>query len=34
MLPKDYDDKGPVEKKISGRQSQVAWRQDELQDVK
>jgi hypothetical protein len=30
MLYKDYDRKGSVEKEISGRESQVAWRQDEL----
>jgi hypothetical protein len=30
MLHKDYDRKGSVEKKISGRESQGAWRQDEL----
>jgi hypothetical protein len=34
MLHKDYDRKGSVEKKISGRQSQGAWRQDELMDGK
>jgi hypothetical protein len=30
MLQKDYDHKGYVEKKISGRDPQGAWRQDEL----
>jgi hypothetical protein len=30
MLRKDYGHKGSVEKKISGRESQAAWRQDEL----
>jgi hypothetical protein len=30
MLHKDYDRKGSVAKKISDRDSQVAWRQDEL----
>jgi hypothetical protein len=32
MLHKDYDRKGSVEKnkKIDGRDSQGAWRQDEL----
>jgi hypothetical protein len=30
MLHKYYDCKGSVEKKISGRESQGAWRQDEL----
>jgi hypothetical protein len=31
MLHKDYDPKGSVEKNnISGRESQGAWRQDEL----
>jgi hypothetical protein len=29
MLHEDYDRKGSVEK-ISGREFQVAWRQDEL----
>jgi hypothetical protein len=29
MLHKDYDRKGSVEKN-TGRESQVAWRQDEL----
>jgi hypothetical protein len=30
MLHNDYDRKGSVEKKISGRESQGAWREDEL----
>jgi hypothetical protein len=30
MLHKDYDRKGSVEKKISGRDPQGAWRQGEL----
>jgi hypothetical protein len=32
MLHKDYDRKGSVakKKKVSGRESQEAWRQDEL----
>jgi hypothetical protein len=30
MLHKDYDREGSVAKKISGRESQGAWRQDEL----
>jgi hypothetical protein len=30
MLHKDCDHKGSVAKKISGRESQGAWRQDEL----
>jgi hypothetical protein len=30
MLHKDYSRKGSVEKKISGRELQVAWRPDEL----
>jgi hypothetical protein len=30
MLHKDYDSKGSFEKKIAGRESQGAWRQDEL----
>jgi hypothetical protein len=30
MVHKDYDRKGSVEKKIVGRESQRAWRQDEL----
>jgi hypothetical protein len=30
MLHKDYDSKGPTEKTNSGRESQGAWRQDEL----
>jgi hypothetical protein len=30
MLRKDYDLKDSVAKKISGRESQGAWRQDEL----
>jgi hypothetical protein len=30
MLYKDYDCKCPIEKKISGRESQGARRQDEL----
>jgi hypothetical protein len=30
MLHKDYDRKGYVEKKTCGRESQGAWRQDEL----
>jgi hypothetical protein len=30
MLYKDYDRKGSVEKNNSGRESQGAWRQDEL----
>jgi hypothetical protein len=30
MLHKDYDRKGSVAKKIPGRESQGAWRQDEL----
>jgi hypothetical protein len=30
MLHKDYYRKGSVDKTISGRESQVAWRQDEL----
>jgi hypothetical protein len=30
MLHKDYYRKGSVEKKISGREPQGAWRQDEL----
>jgi hypothetical protein len=34
MLHKDYDRKGSVGKKISGRESQWAWRQDELIDGK
>jgi hypothetical protein len=34
MLRKGYDHKGSVAKKISGRESQEAWRQDELIDAK
>jgi hypothetical protein len=34
MLYKDYDSKGSVEKNISGREPQGAWRQDELIDGK
>jgi hypothetical protein len=34
MLHKDYDRKGPVEKEISGRESQGAWRQIKLIDGK
>jgi hypothetical protein len=34
MLHKDYDHKDSVEKKIDGRESQSAWCQDELIDVK
>jgi hypothetical protein len=34
MLHKDYYRKGSVEKKISGRESQGAWGQDELIDDK
>jgi hypothetical protein len=30
MLHKDYDHKGSVAKKTSGRESQAAWHQDEL----
>jgi hypothetical protein len=30
MLHKDYYSKAQSEKKISGRESQGAWRQDEL----
>jgi hypothetical protein len=30
MLRKNYEDKGSVEKKIAGRESPGAWRQDEL----
>jgi hypothetical protein len=30
MLHKDYDSKGSVEKEISGRDPQGAWRQNEL----
>jgi hypothetical protein len=30
MFHKDYDRKGSVEKEISGREPQGAWRQDEL----
>jgi hypothetical protein len=30
MLHKDYDRKSSAEKKISGRDSQGAWRQDEM----
>jgi hypothetical protein len=30
MLHKDYDLKGSVERRISGRHPQGAWRQDEL----
>jgi hypothetical protein len=30
MLHKDDNRKGSVEKKIDGRKSQEAWRQDEL----
>jgi hypothetical protein len=30
MLFKDYDRKGLVEKNIDGRESQGAWRQEEL----
>jgi hypothetical protein len=30
MLHKDYDRKGSVAKTKSGRESQGAWRQDEL----
>jgi hypothetical protein len=30
MLHKDYDRKGSGERKISDRESQGAWRQDEL----
>jgi hypothetical protein len=30
MLHKDFDRKGLVEKQNSGRESQGAWRQDEL----
>jgi hypothetical protein len=30
MLHKDYDRKGSVAKKISGRDTQGAWGQDEL----
>jgi hypothetical protein len=30
MLHKDYDSKGSVEKKVSGRESQGVWHQDEL----
>jgi hypothetical protein len=30
MLDKSYDRKVSVEKKIAGRESQGAWRQDEL----
>jgi hypothetical protein len=30
MLHKDYDQKGSVAKKISGRDPPMAWRQDEL----
>jgi hypothetical protein len=30
MLHKDYDLKGSVEKKVSGREPQGAWPQDEL----
>jgi hypothetical protein len=34
MLHKDYDRKGLVEKKISGREPQGAWRQDEFSGSK
>jgi hypothetical protein len=34
MLLKDYERKGSVEKNISGRESQGAWRQAELIDGK
>jgi hypothetical protein len=34
MLHKDYDRKGSVGKKNSGRDPQGAWRQDELIDGK
>jgi hypothetical protein len=30
MLRKDYDRKGSVENKMTGRESQGAWRQDKL----
>jgi hypothetical protein len=30
MLHKDYYRKGSVEKRLSGRESQGVWRQDEL----
>jgi hypothetical protein len=30
MLHKNYDHKGSIEKKISGRKSQGDWRQDQL----
>jgi hypothetical protein len=30
MLHKAYDRKSSVKKKVSGRESQGAWRQDEL----
>jgi hypothetical protein len=30
MLHKNYDRKGSLEKRIAGRKSQWAWRQDEL----
>jgi hypothetical protein len=30
MLHKDYDHKGSIEKKMSGREFQGDWRQDEL----
>jgi hypothetical protein len=30
MLRNDYDRKGSVEKRISGREPQGAWRQDEV----
>jgi hypothetical protein len=30
MLHKDYDCKDSVEKKVTGRESPGAWRQDEL----
>jgi hypothetical protein len=30
MLHKDYDRNGSVETKIAGRESQGAWREDEL----
>jgi hypothetical protein len=30
MLHKDYGRKGSVEKKMAGRDSQGAWRQDEV----
>jgi hypothetical protein len=34
MLHKDYDVNVSVEKKVSGRDRQGAWRQDELIDGK